>query len=125
MIYLLDTHIFLWWLSDDKNLSAKHVDLIKNPKNTIYLSAVSIWEISIKRALKKLHINKNYIQLLDEELGLTPLPINFKHADAVYRLKKHHQDPFDHLLIAQAWIENAVFITVDSHIKKYKEIRTI
>lgn len=119
MNILLDTHIVLWWLMDDENLPEMHRKIISNPNNFCYISAATIWEISIKSKLGKLKISKNYTDELVKE-GFLKLPVNWQHSKGVRDLPFIHRDPFDRLLIAQAQIENLTLLTVDENIKKYK-----
>jgi len=118
MNLLLDTHIILWWLKDAPVLSTKHKELLSNPEHVCFISAASIWEISIKSAIGKLEIPDSYIEELQME-GFQELPIHWKHTNMVKYLPLHHRDPFDRLLIAQAKIENLTLLTVDNHIQLY------
>ena len=118
MNILLDTHIILWWLNDDESLKAEHRSLISNTDNLCYISAASIWEISIKSALGKLIIPSNYIKILKKE-GFQELTIAWKHSEAVTELQTIHRDPFDRILIAQAQVEKFTLVTEDETIKKY------
>ena len=119
MNYLLDTHILLWWLSEPKKLTSPVFEVISNPTNEIFVSAVSAWEIAIKKGLKKLKAPKDLIQMLASK-DLKQLPILFEHTLAVEKLKPFHNDPFDRLLIAQAKYEKMTIITADKWIPKYK-----
>lgn len=119
MKLLLDTHIILWWLADDSALSKKIRTAIMNPENTVFVSAASAWEIAIKQALGKLTAPDNFA----EEMTLNnfePLNINFIHAHAAANLPRHHDDPFDRILLAQAQIEKMTLATKDSQLSKYK-----
>ena len=119
MNLLLDTHIFLWAVEDHPNLSAAAREAIVAGDNVVFVSAVTAWEIAIKRGLGKLDVPRgNYI----EELKLhrfTPLDIKTEHALAVESLPPHHKDPFDRLLIAQAQIEQLTLITRDPKMMLY------
>jgi PIN domain nuclease of toxin-antitoxin system len=119
MSYLLDTHILLWWLSDPKKLSTQVIDLISNPENEIFISAVSAWEIAIKKGLKKLKAPDNLKEVIDSN-GFLILPIHFHHALYVEKLPNIHFDPFDRLLISQSHCEQITFITSDKIISQYK-----
>ena len=119
MRLLLDTHILLWWLSQSKKLSVQSKKLTENSRNTIFVSAISIWEISLKQSQRKLRIPSSYIKTIKNE-GLLALPITFDHALKVKNLPFHHKDPFDRLLIAQAMEEKLILISDDKYIKKYK-----
>lgn len=118
MMYLLDTHIILYWLSDLKKLTPRVRKLLENPESSIAISSVVIWEISIKKALGKLEIADNYFEQI-QKYGFLPLPINHEHARRVAELPLHHADPFDRLLIAQALVEKATIVTQDQIFAKY------
>ena len=118
MNLLLDTHIFLWWLSGDKSLSEDALSVIGNVRNIVYVSAASIWEISIKQALGKLEAPKNLQDELVEE-GFEALVITMGHADLAGRLPRHHRDPFDRMLVAQAKLEECMLVTADERLKEY------
>lgn len=117
--YLLDTHILLWWLSDDKKLDQKKRAIISKASNHIIVSAVSIWEIIIKKSLKKLNapddlkniLHKNNFEIMD---------ITVDHVLTLEELPLIHNDPFDRLLLAQSIYEDLVLITVDENILRYK-----
>jgi len=115
---LLDTHVLLWWLNDDRSLSVKCTEAITNGRNVIFVSAVTIWEIQIKHAIGKLDLPDHFEATLKQEpfefLDVTPT-----HAFAVGRLPMHHRDPFDRMLIAQAQIENLTLITRDMQFRHY------
>ena len=116
---LLDTHVFLWWLADDQALPDKARDAIRDGSNTIYISAASAWEISIKKALGKLEAPENIETIVEQERFLK-LPISLDHGEAAGRLPPHHHDPFDRMLIAQAQCEDLLLLTVDRNIPKYQ-----
>ena len=122
MQYLLDTHVLLWWITADKRLSTKAKELIKSHRNTIYWSAASSWEVSIKYALGKLSFDEPPEDLLPSELNknhIETLPILNEHAFLAGRLPEHHKDPFDRMLIAQARIESFGVISNDSKYQLY------
>lgn len=116
--YLIDTHILLWWLANDKKLPKKMAALIADPANHIFVSAVSVWEISIKKSLKKLKAPSNLKEIL-ETSGMELLSMTVDHALFVEHLPRIHDDPFDRLLIAQCMIEDMTFVSVDKTIEKY------
>jgi PIN domain nuclease of toxin-antitoxin system len=118
MTLSLDTHVFLWWLDDPQLLSRTARQAIGNSKNTVYVSAVVIWEIVIKRALGKLDAPDD-LELAMKANRFLPLPITIPHALAVQALPDHHRDPFDRLLIAQAQHEGFLFISRDGHVASY------
>ena len=109
---LLDTHTLLWWLADHPRIGVKAKSLIAEPRNAIYVCAVSHWEISINKSLGKLSAAENLDQVV-EEWGFTKLPISCFHGDQTGALPKHHKDPFDRMLIAQAQSEGLSIITND------------
>lgn len=118
MRLLLDTQIFLWWLADDRRLTAPSRDAIRNPENDVYLSAASVWEIVIKRAFGRLRIPEP-ASAAALRLGLQPLPITFEHAEITAELPPLHNDPFDRLLMAQARAESLTLMTHDPAIRTY------
>ncbi|MCL6755326.1 type II toxin-antitoxin system VapC family toxin [Nostoc sp. CCCryo 231-06] len=118
MSFLLDTHILLWFLENDPKLSNQVRQVITNPKNLIFVSAISAWEISIKQSLGKLIAPSN----LEEALRFSRLEVlamTLIHAIKVADLPMHHKDPFDRMLIAQALVEGLTIITVDQKYKFY------
>ncbi len=117
--YLLDTHILLWWLSDDKKLTKKVREVIANPNNDIVVSSVSVWEIIIKKSLNKLECPDNLKEILDKS-NFVLLPMTVDHALSVEHLPIIHNDPFDRLLISQCYSEDLIFITEDKIIPQYK-----
>jgi len=124
MNLLLDTHVFLWAVDNNPNLSPAEREAIVDGHNIVYVSAATAWEISIKRAIGKLKIpESDYL----EELRLhrfMPLSITTEHALAVENLPSYHKDPFDRMLIAQAQEEKLTLVTRDPRIKAY-DVRII
>ncbi len=116
--FLLDTHIFIWWMESSKRLSKSQLKLLNDPQNQIFISVASVWEIILKRARHKLKV-PNDIESGITKSGFTLVPIKLAHVLAVEKLPNLHSDPFDRVLIAQALTENLVFITDDIKIKKY------
>lgn len=123
MRVLLDTHIVLWALGDDPRLRSGHRDLFQSAETELYVSAATIWEIAIKRALGKLEAPDGIEDLLLTG-GCRPLPISWRHAGEAGALPPLHADPFDRLLIAQARVEQLVLATVDAHIVRY-DVETV
>ncbi len=106
---LLDTQVFLWWISDDPRLSSRASAIIKDGNNKLFLSAASGWEIAIKVRLGRLTLPEPLETFVPEQMALNAiegLPIQMSHALHVYTLPDHHRDPFDRLLVAQAQLEN-------------------
>jgi PIN domain nuclease of toxin-antitoxin system len=118
MNLLLDTHVLLWWLNGDSVLSEKSKTAISDSKNLVFISAVTIWEIRIKEALKKLTIPENFKAVLDMQ-PFNLLNITHEHAHAIKDLPAYHSDPFDRMLVAQAKVEGFTLVTRDVHLKKY------
>jgi PIN domain nuclease of toxin-antitoxin system len=121
MRFLLDTHIILWFLNGDKNLSAKAMQIILNPEYTKYVSIASVWEVAIKIGLKKLYFPGNTQGLLQaiNDNGFELCPILPNYILELEKLPLHHRDPFDRILIATAKHEKMGIITVDSNIQLY------
>lgn len=117
--FLLDTHIFIWAMEDSKRLSPTFKDTITNPENRIYISVATIWEISIKTAVKKMKLSFD-IETSIKKASLEILPIQISHALKTGKLAPHHSDPFDRIIISQALVEKLVLITSDPKIKRYK-----
>jgi PIN domain nuclease of toxin-antitoxin system len=116
---LLDTNVVVWLLLSDRDaVSEKAVDAMLDERNTISLSAVSVWEIAIKRSRGKLEIEPDWIRVLTR-LGFNPLPVTFAHAQQVEHLPWHHRDPFDRLLIAQAALEDHALVSADPQMADY------
>lgn len=123
MSYLLDTHTLLWWLDENSILSTEAKTIISSPQNIIFVSAVSAWEISIKKALGKLEAPDD----LEEAIAynnFTPLEITIKDGNKAGKLPNYHNDPFDRMLIAQAMNNHLTIIARDSKIPQY-QVKTI
>jgi PIN domain nuclease of toxin-antitoxin system len=122
MKLLLDSHALIWYVDQDHLLSASAHAAISDPANDLLLSAGSIWEISIKVGLRKLSLSMPYREWMGKamaDLGLTLLPINLEYADAQSRLPRHHGDPFDRLLAAQAEVEDVPIVSSDPVFDQY------
>jgi PIN domain nuclease of toxin-antitoxin system len=122
MNLFLDTHIFLWYISDDPQLPSDVRDAIRDPSNTAFLSAASVWEAVIKYALGKLPLPEPAAVYLPKQrvaYGISPLPIieaAFVHLESLPPL---HRDPFDRILIAQALHGGHFLATVDAVVRSY------
>lgn len=119
---ILDTNAFLWWILDNPRLSRTAQNFIVDPDNTIYLSAVSGWEMAIKWSIGKLTLPAQPDIFVKQQLEINnfnPLPIQMAHGLYVHELPEIHKDPFDRLLIAQSKIENLLLISADSVFQKY------
>jgi len=119
MKLLLDTHAFLWWDSNDLQLPDALRSAIASPRNEIFVSAVTVWEIAIKRASGKLVFGQAVGRAIAAQ-GFQPMPITVEHAEYAGSLPQLHRDPFDRLLVAQAQLEGLVLVTVDEQILRYE-----
>ena len=118
MNLLLDTHALLWWLADDPALGTDARAAIADPDSTVYVSAVSAWEIAIKQAVGRLDAPSDLDRVI-EDSGFEELPITTRHALAAGWLPQHHADPFDRMLVAQALLERLTLVTGDGRIEPY------
>jgi PIN domain nuclease of toxin-antitoxin system len=114
---LLDTHVVLWWLSDDPSLATEIKDRLDHEPD-VYISAATIWEVTIKQSLGKLPKPDDLPERVRDS-GFRHLYITAEHAIAAYRLPLIHRDPFDRMLIAQAKSENLTLVTRNTEITKY------
>ena len=119
MKLLLDTHVLLWWLADDPQLGKQARALLADPGNEVIVSKVSLWEIVVKLRVGKLAADIGEIATTIQRDNFTLLDIGIAHLRALEDLPKHHRDPFDHLLIAQAITEAAIFMTDDRQAAAY------
>jgi PIN domain nuclease of toxin-antitoxin system len=121
MRLLLDTHIFLWCVKNDRRLS-KIVRSKILQATEVYISSASIWEATMKIKLKKLDADiEKLVEAIDES-GFLELPITARHAIAVNHLPDIHRDPFDRILIAQAISEPLTFLTADTLLRNYSDL---
>jgi PIN domain nuclease of toxin-antitoxin system len=118
MKLLLDTHAFLWWDSEDAHLPLALRNAIASQLNEVFVSAVTVWEIAIKRASGRLIFGQSVERAIRKQ-GFLPLPITVEQAEWAGGLPQLHRDPFDRLLVAQAQLEGMVLVTVDEHILRY------
>lgn len=115
---LLDTHVLLWWLSDDAALGEQARALIGDARNEVLVSAATIWELTIKRAKGLLQAPADFEVLVTDE-GFSELAISLFHARQAGALPELHRDPFDRMLVAQAQAEGLELITADALIPQY------
>ena len=127
MRFLIDTHVFLWFVSNAKELRQTAKETIEDGSNEIFISVASLWEISIKTALGKLTINGKYESVIDDlnDNSIQILPINFAHTVEQNRLPFHHRDPFDRIIISQAIVENMNLISADTVCDDYLKEKSI
>jgi len=115
---LLDTHLLLWWLDASPSLSAQAGEMIRDPENTVFVSAVSLWEIWLKQSLGKLRLPVDFTDRLAAE-SFESLPLVAAHARQVAVLPWRHRDPFDRMLVAQAQVEKLVLLTANEALTAY------
>ena len=123
--YLLDTHVFLWAVTLSPKLTPSISQVIRDRSNSIFLSVVSAWEISIKIGLGKLEINRPVSQLFGPALadrGITLLPVSIEDVEAYTNLvflESGHRDPFDRMLVVQAAQRELTLLTADAALEPY------
>ena len=120
MRVLLDTHLLLWALGAPLKLNAETRKIVDTSE--VYVSAATLWEISIKVALGKLKADVNEVLAAVPTAGLRLLPITGEHAARVVRLPPHHEDPFDRMLVAQAVTEPMILLTNDKALAPYGDL---
>ena len=122
MKLLVDAHALIWAVDDPSKLGRQAVTALQDPGNDLILSAGTIWEIAIKVGLGKLSLSMPYREWMNQaitDLGMAVLPITVEYADAQGNLPRHHGDPFDRLLVAQAQVENMALVSADSGFDPY------
>ncbi|MEH1899084.1 MAG: type II toxin-antitoxin system VapC family toxin [Nostoc sp.] len=122
MRLLLNTHTFIWYVTDNSRLSNQVVALINDENNEIILSIASLWEIAIKQNLGKLSFNQSFEIFITQQLNLNDfslLDIKITHVTVVATLPLHHRDPFDRILIAQSIVENIPLLSADKIFDAY------
>jgi PIN domain nuclease of toxin-antitoxin system len=122
MKLLLDTCAFLWFIGADRRLSPSAIEAIRSPANEVYLSVVSLWEITVKNQLGKLplpHPPHPYIQQQRERHRISSLPLDESSVAYLDKLPSIHRDPFDRMLICQAMTHNLTLVTKDEKITAY------
>ncbi len=127
MRFLLDTHVWLWWITEPERLPDAMAEAIESPTGRPLFSVASSWEIAVKYAIGKLPLPESPETFVPARLKrdeIETLPIEHRHALHVAALPAHHGDPFDRLLIAQAMLENLPIATVDPRFRAY-EVRLL
>jgi PIN domain nuclease of toxin-antitoxin system len=115
---LLDAHALLWWLADDPALGGAARNQIADPANEVFVSAATVWEISIKRGLGKLDAPDDLVDIIATE-GFVEAPILAGDGHRAGRLDAHHRDPFDRMLVVQALRLDAAIVTRDPAFAAY------
>jgi PIN domain nuclease of toxin-antitoxin system len=118
MRLLLDANAFLWWVTDSPRLSAEARAAISEERNDIVVGIGALWELAIKRSLQKLHFPFDFETVLRDE-DFQVLAVGFAHLRALDALPRHHNDPLDRLLIAQALVEGIPIATGDRRFPAY------
>ena len=113
---LLDTHVFLWWRSNDQLLQGAAKSAIAD---VVFVSAATAWEAGIKASLGRLDL-PDTVESGVEDSGFEKLQISFSHAEAAAALPPHHGDPFDRMLVAQAVSEGLALVTRDRKLEAYE-----
>lgn len=119
MRLLLDTHILLWWVMGDRRLPKSLARTIASQDNDVAISAASIWEIAIKRTLGRIDVDLDELLSSMTADGFTELPLRFGHSLRLESIPRHHDDPFDRILIAQSIAEGRRLVTRDALILGY------
>jgi PIN domain nuclease of toxin-antitoxin system len=122
MRFLLDTHIFLWYITADTSLPASFRAAIQDPANEVFLSVASVWESVIKHGLGKLPMASppgEYLPRQRESHRIASLPIEEAALTHLGKLPQLHRDPFDRILVSQALQHDLTMVTVDDAVKAY------
>ena len=122
MKLLIDSHALIWYVDQHQQLSPASHAAISDPSNDLLLSAGSIWEIAIKIGLGKLVLTQPYLLWMSQalsDLGITVLPITVEYSDAQASLPRHHSDPLDRLIVAQALVEGVSIVSADAKMDAY------
>ena len=126
MRLLLDTHVFLWLLTEPERLGQQRED-VEDPRHELLVSAASSWEIAVKYALGRLPLPEppaEYVPERIRRIGATAVPVEHTHALAVATLPALHRDPFDRLLVVQAGALGATLLTADPQVVRY-DVKTV
>ena len=126
MRLLVDTQAFLWFMAGDGRLSPAVRRALEDEDGEWWVSAASVWEMSIKASMKRLVLPTSASEYVAEKVqaGLRVLPVDWMHAAAMERLPFHHRDPFDRLIVAQAQTERLAVATNDALFRRY-EVRVV
>jgi PIN domain nuclease of toxin-antitoxin system len=115
---LLDTHVLLWTLSGAERMSAEARERITEPRAEVFVSAATVWEAAIELSTGKLSLPPNLVEEI-AAAGMRELPVTSEHGFAAGRLPRHHGDPFDRMLVAQAQLEGLTLVTADERLAAY------
>ncbi len=121
---LLDTHVFIWWARADSKILASWVEEILDEGNSVHVSAVTAFEIEMKKRIKKIDFDDDVAKVVSE-FGFEQLSMTMVHASVAGALDWGHRDPFDRLLVAQAIANDMVLVTADDSIKSAPGVRVL
>ena len=127
MQYLIDTHIFIWFVENSPSLTQSIKNIIEDENSVVIISIASLWEISSKTSIGKLTLNRKYDEILDVliENSIEILPITFAHTIENNKLLFYHRDPFDRIIAAQAIVEGIELISVVAVFDEYFKGKSI
>ena len=127
MRILIDTHIFISLINEDRGLEKSIIANIENPENVKFLSIASLWEIVVKTNIGKLTVTRNLEEMyaLIDDFNISVLNIQKHHLDTYLNLPLIHRDPFDRLIIAQALADELTLITDDQYIRNYPNLKLL
>jgi PIN domain nuclease of toxin-antitoxin system len=115
---LLDTHTVVWATTEPERVAPKALGLIESSENEVFVSVVSPWELAIKLSRRRIELPQIFYEtLLDGQFSL--LPVTIRHTEVIAALPRHHRDPFDRMLVAQAQVEGLTLVTSDREIRRY------
>jgi PIN domain nuclease of toxin-antitoxin system len=123
MPYLVDTNVFLWYITGNNSLPENIRNTIESNKTNICLSMASIWELGLKNAKGLLHLEGGFPVFLQNYIyktGIKIIPITIEHIEVSVALPFHHRDPFDRLIYAQSTVEKIKFLYTDKIFNKYR-----
>jgi PIN domain nuclease of toxin-antitoxin system len=121
---LLDTHVFLWWVSAGSRVRPEWVDAIVLPENVVFVSAVAAWEIETKKRVRKLDFDGE-VGGVAAEFGFEHLSVTMSHVTMAGALDWEHRDPFDRMLVAQAITNDMTLITADDAMRSAPGVRVL
>ncbi len=124
MRFLVDTNIVIWAMREDERLGPVWQSILVDPRNELFLSAASVWEMKIKLGLGKLTLPDGFDEGL-QQFGFRELAVSWEHARVTGGLPPIHKDPFDRLLVAQAISERLVLITGDATLRGYGDFVSV
>jgi PIN domain nuclease of toxin-antitoxin system len=121
---LLDTHVFIWWAESSSRLCKTWVEGILNESNTVYVSAVTAWEIETKKRINKMDFDDE-VAVVVGKFGFEQLAVTMGHASAAGSLDWDHRDPFDRMLVAQALQNDMILLSADEAMRSAPGVRVL